>query len=129
MSNGNIITNVGKNLILNRVFTSSPTYTAPTKFRTGTGSNTPAATDTALQTPVTAAASFLAGYPIIPPNSSLNLVQIRCFLDTTQANGNSLREFGVFNTDGSPKLFSRCVYTAITKTASVQVIYAEKEVF
>jgi hypothetical protein len=129
MAVGHIVTNQGKNIILNRVFTAAPTMLAPLNFRTGTGTNTPSASDTALQTPVTVAAAFLAGYPIIPPNSSLTDLQIRCYLDTTQANGNSLTEFGILNADGTPKLFSRTVFAPISKTSSIQVIFAEKEVF
>jgi hypothetical protein len=51
-----------------------------------------------------------------------------CVLLTTDANGNYLTEFGLFNNDGTKKCFSRAVYTGITKTANVQVIYTEKDV-
>ena len=125
MGIGHIITDQGKQIILDRTFAAG-TFSAPLRFRTGTGTTTPIASQTALVTPVTAAATFLTGYPIVPPSVSLNLVMIRAFLDTTQANGNSLTEFGIFNTDGTPKMFSRTVHNPITKTSSVQVLYAEK---
>ena len=46
---------------------------------------------------------------------------------TTDGNGNSITEFGLVNTDGPPSLFSHAVFTAITKTTSVQVLFTEKD--
>lgn len=48
MATGGIITNNGKNVMLNRTYKSSPDYTAPSKFRVGTGTTTPVVADTGL---------------------------------------------------------------------------------
>lgn len=130
MATGNIITNQGKLIALNRTFKGSPDYTQPSLFKVGTGTNTPTVADTNLQTPVTISGgsqtkAFVTGYPIFD-ESNLNAT-IRCLLLTTDANGNSLTEFGLFNNDGTKKCFSRAVHTAITKDSDTQVIYVEKD--
>lgn len=129
MANGNIVTTLGKKILLNRGLKATPDYSAPTKFSVGTGTGTPAAGDTALGTAVAINGgnykSFVSGYPVLDETNIQ--VTIRCLLLSTEANGNSLTEFGLFNTDGTPKLFSRSVHTAITKTTSVQITYVEKD--
>lgn len=128
-STGIIVTDQGKIIALNRTFKASPDYTAPTKFSVGTGTTTsPGASDTDLENPVTISGGsntkdIDGGYPVI--TESTKKVQINCTILTTEANGNSLTEFGLKNTDATKKLFSRAVYTAITKTSSVQVTYTE----
>lgn len=69
--------------------------------------------------------AFVSGYPIL--NETDLKSTIRTLLLTTDANGYALTEFGIFNTDGTPKMFSRLVNTAITKTSTVQVIYVERD--
>ena len=129
MSTGQIVTTVGKKVILNRAFKSAPDYTTFSKFKVGTGTNTPAIGNTDLQTPVNInggqTKTFLSGYPVL---DEINMnVTIRTILLTTEANGNTLTEFGIFNTDGSPAMLSRSVFTALTKTTSVQVVFVEKD--
>lgn len=127
MTTGQIVTNQGKIIALNRLWNASPTYSAPTVFKVGTGSTTPAVTDTDLVTPVTIGGAstkiFVSGYPTLTESSLM--AKTRCLLLTTECNGNSLTEFGIFNTDGTKKCFSRNVHTAITKTLAVQVVYLE----
>ena len=70
MGTGQVITNSGRLIALNRTFTAVPTYSAPLKFSVGTGTTTPLVGDTALQTPVDITAgvqtkSIEAGYPIL----------------------------------------------------------------
>jgi hypothetical protein len=130
MASGIIVTNSGKKLVLNRAFKASPTYTTPSVFKVGTGITTPAVTDTNLQTPVIISGTsytktFVGGYPILD-EANLNITT-RCLLLTTEANGNSLTEFGIFNTDGTLLCFSRTVHAPITKNTSVQVVYIEKD--
>jgi hypothetical protein len=130
MSSGQVLTNNGRKIALNRLFKSSPDYTAPSVFKVGTGTNTPAVTDSDLQTSVIISGGnytkiFISGYPLLDETNMQST--IRCLLLTTEANGNSLTEFGIFNTDGTAKMLSRTVHTAITKTTSVQVIYIEKD--
>jgi hypothetical protein len=126
---GQVVTNGGRRLMQNRTFNSSPTITTPSLFSVGTGSTLPQVTDSMLQTPVIITGGsytkiFITGYPTFDvPNI---VTTISCQLLTTDANGNSLTEFGILNTDGSPVLFSHCTHMAITKTTSTQVIYVQK---
>ncbi len=114
--------------MLDRTFLSSPTRLSPTQFKIGTGVTTPDVTDTDLETPVNINGSdfknFVSGFPTL---DILNMIAtIRCFVATTEANGNSLTEFGVVNEDGSPLLFSHAVHSALIKTDSIQATYIEK---
>lgn len=130
MATGNVITTNGLKIILNRAFKATPDYNAPTVFKIGTGTTTPAVGDTDVETGVNinggATKTFVTGYPSLDETNIQ--ATIRCLLDTTEANGSSLTEFGLFNTDGSPLMFSHAVFTAITKTSSVQVSFVEKDV-
>ncbi len=119
----------GKLISLHRTFTASPTITAPTRFKIGTNTTTPAAGDTDMGTAVningTEFKNIVTGFPVL---DTTNLqATIRCFVATTEANGNSLTEFGLINTDGTPLLFSHAVHTALTKNNTVQVTYLEKD--
>jgi hypothetical protein len=125
MTSGTVVTTLGRKIALNRLFKAVPDYTAPTIFDVGTGNTTPNITDTALVTPISLDKTFVTGYPILDETNMQST--IRCLILTTEANGNSLTEFGLKNTDGTKKLFSRAVYTAITKTSAVQIIYVEKD--
>lgn len=130
MATGNIVTTEGKKIVLNRTFLASPTKTAPSLFKVGTGNNTPVAGDTDLQTAVVISGgsytkAIASGYPLLT-ESTLNST-IRAILLTTEANGNTLAEFGSFNNDTSKVLFSRAVYTGIIKTSSIQMIFVEKD--
>ena len=123
-----IITNDGKQIMLDRTFLSSPTLTPPSQFKVGTGTNTPVVTDTDLQTPVNINGgqlkNFVAGFPSIDTVSVQ--ATMRSFLNTLEANGNDLTEFGAFNGDGTPLLFSRTTHPVISKSTSVEVTYIEK---
>ncbi len=67
--------------------------------------------------------AFASGFPII---DEVNFeAEFRANLATTEANGYSITEAGSFNSDSSPLIFSRAVFTAITKTNTVSVIYTE----
>ena len=129
MATGNIVTDQGLKIMLNRTFKTTPDYTVPSVFSVGTGTGTPAVSDTALGSIVAInggnTKSFVSGYPILDEDNLQ--VTVRCLLTTTEANGNSLTEFGIFNEDASPLMFSRAVHTAITKTSSVQVFYVQKD--
>lgn len=58
MSTGNVVTNNGRLIALNRIFKSAPDYTPITYFKFGTGTTTPAITDTDLETPIPLAISL-----------------------------------------------------------------------
>lgn len=131
MGTGTVITNNGLKIMLNRGYKAIPDYTAPTVFKIGTGTTTPAVADTDVETGVNinggATKSLVSGYPTLD-ETNLQAI-IRCLLLTTEGNGNSLTEFGMFNIDGTPLMFSHAVHTAITKTTSVQVSYVQKDKF
>jgi len=126
---GQVITNQGRLIALNRLWKSSPDYTAPSLFSVGIGTTNPQVTDTNLETPVNInggqTKAFVSGYPIFDESNMVSTV--RCLLLTTEANGNSLTEFGIKNTDSTKKLFSHAVFTSLTKTTSVQVFFLQKD--
>ena len=129
MATGNQITDNGRLIMLNRTFKSSPDYLAPSVFKIGTGTTTPAAGDTDVETGVNinggATKSFVSGYPILDETNMQ--VTIRCFLNTLEGNGNSLTEFGLFNADGSPLMYSHSVFTAISKTTDNEISFVQKD--
>ncbi len=126
---GQVISNNGRTIALNRLWEPTPDYTAPTVFKIGTGTTDPTVSDTDIETGVNinggATKTFVSGYPIL--DEATIQATIRAILLTTEGNGNDLTEFALFNTDGSPKMFSRTVHTVISKTSSVQIIYVEKD--
>lgn len=130
MATGSIITTLGKKITLNRLWKATPDYTTPSLFKVGTGITTPAVGDTDLQNPVDITTGvqtkvFVTGYPIL---DEINMQStIRALLLTIEANGNSITEFGIVNTDGTKKLFGRAVFTPMTKTISVQAIFVQKD--
>ena len=128
---GQVITNNGLKIALHRTYTASPTITSPTVFKIGTGTTTPTVSDTDVETGVNinggATKSFVSGYPIL---DETNLqATIRALLLTTEGNTNSITEFALFNEDGTALMFSHSVFTAISKTTSVQVSFVQKDVY
>jgi len=124
------ITNLGKNMMLNRMYASSPTYTVPSQFGIGTGTTSTLVTDTELETPVTAWSggtdykNFDTNYPAF--DTTKREVTIQGTVVTTEASGNELSEAGTFNTDGTPSMDGRATFTAITKTSTDNVIFIIK---
>lgn len=130
MATGQIFTSAGNKLSLNRTFKQTPDYAEPTVFKVGTGTTTPTIADTDLETPVTIDSEdikeFVSGYPVI---DEINLeVTFRCFLNSLEANGNNLAEFGIFNEDASELMISRTVFNSINKTNAVEISFIEKEI-
>ena len=128
MATGNVITNNGRKICLNRTFKATPDYLSPTQFKIGTGTTTPTVSDTDMETAVningTEFKDIASGYPVLDETNMQ--ATIRSIVLTTEGNGNSLTEYGLINEDATRLLFSHSVYTAVTKTTSVQVIYVEK---
>ncbi len=129
MANGSVWTTDGNKVTLNRTFKSSPDYTVPSLIKLGDGTTTPSIADTDLENEVELTggvyyASFSSGYPVLDePNLQ---VTIRSFINSLQANGENLTEFGTFNSDASKLMVSRTVHTVIAKTSSIEVSYVEK---
>lgn len=125
MATGAIFSKAGFNAMLNRAFKASPDYTAPTRFKIGTGTTTPTVTDTDLETPILAwnvgsdYKDFVSGYPTFDEVNQK--VTTQAFVSSTEANTNTITEYGEFNTDGSPVMSSHVVFTGITKTSAIQV--------
>ncbi|MCK4827672.1 hypothetical protein KA005_68730 [bacterium] len=118
-------------IVLNRAFKATPDYLVPSKFKIGTGTTTPTVSDTDIETGVningSATKSFVSGYPVLDETNFQ--VTFRCLVNTAEANGNSLTEFGLFNEDGTPLMYSRAVFTAISKTTTVEISFVQKEKF
>lgn len=131
MAVGQILVDNGKKIILDRSFNTSPTRSVPSQIKVGTGTDTPTSGDTDLQTPVNIDGDnfkgFVSGFPNI--NFTSFSAEIRAILLTTEANGNSLSEFGIVNGDGTPLLFMRSVFTAFTKNNTTQVTFIQKTRF
>jgi len=129
MATGAVVTDEGKKIVLNRTFKTTPDYSIPDEFKIGTGTTTPARGDTDLETPVSIDGDNFkdvdSGYPILT-EGTLN-AETRCIVLTTEANGNTITEFGLVNSDSSRKLFSHAVFTGITKTNTVQIILTERD--
>jgi len=70
MANGIKVTDNGRKIMMHRCFESVPTLTAVTTFSVGTGTTTPATTDTAIETLVQINGSdtkaVVSGYPVSP---------------------------------------------------------------
>jgi len=125
LANGALLTNSGVITLLHRGFSESPTITAPTRFKIGTGTNTPDRLNSDLQTPITSwnASSdyknYVLDYPVFGTLSET--VTVRGFIGASQANGNVITEYADFNTDATPLCLSRQVFTGITKSNEIQV--------
>lgn len=126
---GQIITNNGALIQLHRTFIALPTVSSPTLFKIGTGTTNPTVLDTDVETGVNinggATKGFVSGYPVLDTTNLQST--IRTTLDTTEGNGNSITEFALFNTDGTPLMFARAVFTAITKNNKVIISFVEKD--
>jgi len=129
MANGTVITTNGKKIMLNRTYKVTPDYLAPTKFKIGTGTTTPTISDTDVETGVNinggATKVFVSGYPVLDETNIQ--ATIRCYLNSTEGNGNALTEFGLFNIDSSPLMFSHVVFTAISKTTATEISFVQKD--
>ena len=127
---GQIWTDEGNKVVLNRTFKSTPDYNEPSLFKVGTDTTTPTSSDTDLGTSVVISGSshtksFISGYPVL---DETNLqVTFRCLLNSLEANGNNITEFGIFNDDTSEKMFSHTVFNSINKTSSTEISIVEKE--
>ena len=113
---------------MDRSFNSSPTRTAISQFKVGTSSTAPSLDDTDLISPVSIDGdnfkNFVSGYPTLDLTNMQ--VTVRAILLSTEANANTLTEWGTVNTDGTPLLFSRSTFTGIPKTSSIEVAFIEK---
>lgn len=117
MASGAVIPNVGRQLMLSRLYGSSKT--ALSVVDVGTGTTTPAASDVALQTPLGLSLAYTSTFIDTTNNRSVATVQ----LSASQGNGSSITEIGEKNTDSSFVLGSHDVFTAIAKTSAKIVTF------
>ena len=123
MTVGSVLTKNGFNALMNRAFSNSGTYTIPSRFKIGTGTTTPSTADTDVTTPITA---WSGGIDYKNYNTAITFdttnqkVTTQGFIASTEANGNTITEYGEFNTDDSPVMFTHTVFTSITKTSAIQ---------
>lgn len=125
------IVNNGHKVFLNRSWKATPDYTSPSVFKIGTGTTDPNVSDTDLETIQAInggnTKSFVSGYPLL---DETNLqATIRTILLSTEGNDSpdpDLSEWGIFNTDGTPKMIFRATFNPLTKDDSTQVIFVGK---
>jgi hypothetical protein len=110
----NLVVTAGKNLIRDLIGGATSAY--PTHFAVGTSSTAPAAGDTALGVEVFRDQITQRVYSAVQ-------VTVKFYLATGYANGNTLREAGIFNAAAAGTMLSRAVYSAIAKTSSITVTY------
>jgi hypothetical protein len=123
MAYGSQSTKDGFNAMLDKFFNPASTYTIPSRFKIGTGTDTPSQLDSDLQTPIAAwsGGTDYKNFNTTPVLDSANQkVTTQSYISSTEANGNTITEYGEFNTDGTPLMISRTVFIGITKTAAVQ---------
>ena len=118
----NLITTIGKELLAAMLGEESGYDTGLTYFEIGTGTNAPAVTDTALQTPLTRKA-------ITREIRASNIAQFRTFYTAGQSTGN-LKEVGIFGhstataTIGTGTLFARASISLDNSAAGFDVTMA-----
>jgi hypothetical protein len=135
MSNGSIITNNGKKILLYRAYTengdlSATQYLPATQFKVGVTNGTPDVTDTDLDSAVEITTGvylkdFVSGYPSL---DFTNLeVTTRCFLTSLEANGNDINALGLFNEDSSALMQSIDVFNAESKSNTDEFVFVVKD--
>ena len=109
------------------MYSESPTITALTQFKIGTGTTEPTDTDKDVESVIsgwnegTDAKDYVAGYPSF--GTGAGTVTTRGFVASTQGTGNAITEVGEFNEDASPVMFSRNTFTAINKTNQQEIAF------
>ena len=91
------------------------------KFKIGTGTTTPAETDTDLETEIGAfsAKAFDATYPQYDTNNKK--ITIRGTISSVEANGNTVSESALVD-DGDTLIFTHDVFTGIVKNLSTEIV-------
>lgn len=124
MTSQSLVVNGGKSIMLYRAFTNNSDLSAntnlpATQFKVGVSSGTPTIADTDLANPVAIQAGidfkdFVDGYPSI--NYTNFEVTTRCYLDSSEANGNDIDGIALFNNDSTPQMLS--VHTMLAESKS-----------
>lgn len=121
----NLVVLAGRNLLRN--FLCGDVVTGFERYAIGTSSTAAAAGNTTLGTEV---------FRAVPTQKikSDGVLTIKIYVASTEANGNTLREAGVFcngatATANSGTLYARVVHSAVVKTAAVAIVYSHDLIF
>lgn len=121
----NLVTTAGRNLIRDLLHWASaaddPRPSGLTYFAVGTGSTAPAAGDVQLGAEV-------ARDVFTQRTKATGQLEIKFYLASTQANGSTLREAGLFGNGAtaaanSGSLYARALHDAIAKTSAIAITY------
>lgn len=111
----NLVTLVGRNMIRDALDLGS--VTPPSRFALGTGNTAVAASQVGL------AAEVWRDVFTAKTTGSAS-IEIKYFLTSIVANGNTLREAGLFNAASGGDMYARVVFTEdIVKTSSIAVLF------
>ena len=119
-----------KNTVLNRAFKASPDYNAHVQGSIGTSGASASEADTDLKVVIAGwnggsdFRTYETNYPSF--DESNKQVSLRIFVSATQANGNTIREYGDFNDDGTERLGGRFTFDGIAKTSGIQIFFTPK---
>ena len=109
--NDNKIVDTGLNLVRDIIAAGN---TPPTHVAVGTNNTAPLATDTTLNTEV-----FRKRINRRTPTDKN--IEFQLFITTGEANGNTLKEAGIFNAASVGEMLSRVTFADIVKTAAISV--------
>lgn len=111
----NIVTNAGLDLFVTLITGDSTDY--PSHMAIGTDDTAAAVTDTALGAEVSPRQAFTT-----ETTSSTGIIQWKGFWNSTEANGNTIAEAGIFNASSSGTMSNRVVLSpALSKTNSLSL--------
>jgi hypothetical protein len=125
-----IVTTIGKNLYLNRIYKNTPDSSAPVVFAIGTSTTVPVVGDTNLGTIIQGwnASSdyknFTTGFPTF--NTTAKEATIRGAVTSTEANGSNIAEAGTFNSDGTRVMDFRATFSAVNKDSGESISFIWK---
>jgi len=109
-----LVVNAGLNFYQQRMYSDTPIKMA--YGAVGTGTNAPAAGDTALQTEV------LRKTLTVTTNPSTGKAHLEFVVDYTEANGNTLTEVGIFNAAAAGTMLMRKLFaSSIPKTSDKKI--------
>lgn len=110
-----VFTNAGKNVI--RDFLGGVAATAPTHFAVGDDNTDESSDDTVL-------ANELARKVFESTDTGAERkISFEGLVDSTEQNGQTLKEFGLFNASTSGTLFTRITHAGLEKSSSIDVQY------
>jgi hypothetical protein len=119
MAIGGVITNTGKLIALVNVYSAQASGTVSI-LRCGTGTDTPAVTDTGLEHATGSYYGVISGYPTF--DTTNKRVTTRYFINSvSELNGVGITEFAEFYSGSTPNIFSHDVITPISKSGSDEI--------